>query len=53
MSREGTGNIHRECEVEVLMSMEEAVNLHGWLGAKIDEWREVVSRIPQDNTPGV
>ena len=47
MSREGTGNIHRECEVEVLMSMEEAVNLHRWLGAKIEEWRKV----QEDNPP--
>ena len=37
--RAGTNNIQRECEVEVLMSMQEVVNLHRWLGAKIDEWR--------------
>ena len=42
------GSIHRECEVEVLMSMSEAVNLHQWIGTKIDEWRKVSSSIPQD-----
>ena len=53
INREGTSNIQREWEVEVLMSMEEAVSLHRWLGAKIDEWREIGLRIPKDNTPEV
>ena len=39
ISRETTLNVRRECEIEVMMSMEEAVNLHGRLGAKIEEWR--------------
>ena len=51
ISRDNTTNIQRECEVEVLMSMEEAVSLHTWLGAKIDEWRKVDLSIPQDNPP--
>ena len=39
IERSATRNIQRECEVEVLMSMQEAVNLHRWLGSRIDEWR--------------
>ena len=33
------------------MSMEEAVNLHTWLGDKIEEWRKVGLSIPQDKPP--
>ena len=51
VSRAVKTNIQRECEVEVLMSMEEAVNLHTWLGDKIEEWRKVGLSIPQDNPP--
>ena len=40
VKREGTFNIQRECEIEVLMSMQNAVNLHRWLGNRIDEWRD-------------
>ena len=41
ISRDSTKNIQRECEVEVLMSMTEAINLHKWIGAKIEEWRKI------------
>ena len=51
VSREGTNGIQREYEVEVLMSMEEAVNLHRWIGDKIDTWRKVALSIPKDNSP--
>lgn len=51
ISRGGTKGIQRECEVEVLMSMDEAVSLHQWIGAKIDQWRKVGPSIPQDNSP--
>ena len=44
-------SVQREWEVEVLMSMEEAVNLHRWIGTKIDEWRKVDLSIPQDTPP--
>ena len=47
ISRETTPNIQRECEVEVMMSMEVAVSLHGWLGAKIEEWRAISEQSPE------
>ena len=51
ISRDVTrGSVHRECEVEVLMSMNEAVSLHKWIGTKIDEWRKVSSSTPQDDS---
>ena len=49
ISREDAQNIQRECEVEVLMSMAEAVNLYRWLGTKIEEWRQIASSVPKDN----
>ena len=49
IGRDDTESVHRECEVEVLMSMEEAVSLHQWIGTKIDEWRKVSLSIPKDN----
>ena len=51
ISRDSKSAIHRELEVEVLMSMEKAVSLHTWLGDKIDEWRKVDLSIPQDDQP--
>ena len=50
IDRESATNIQRECEVEVLMSMDEAVNLHRWIGAKIEEWRKVDLSIPQNDS---
>lgn len=47
----GTGDIQRECEVEVIMSMAEAVSLHRWIGDKIDEWRKVGLSIPREDSP--
>ena len=51
ISREGATNIQREVEVEVLMSMEEAVHFHRWIGEKIDEWRKVDLSIPKEDSP--
>ena len=51
ISRDSTKNIQREYEVEVLMSMNEAVNLHQWIGVKIEEWRKIGLSIPQDDSP--
>ena len=44
-------NVQREWEVEVLMSLDEAENLHRWIGTRIDEWRKIGRSIPQDNPP--
>ena len=38
--RDESSHIQRECEVEVLMSMDEAESLHRWIGEKIEEWRK-------------
>lgn len=40
IARDSTRNIRRECEVEVMMSMQEAVSLHRWLGSQIEGWRK-------------
>ena len=48
ISRDIDGNIQRDYEVEILMNMTEAVNLHEWIGDKIDEWRKINPDIPQD-----
>lgn len=40
-SRKGQSSLERELEVEVIMGMDEAVTLHGWLGSKIDEWQKL------------
>ena len=41
INRNASTEVHRECEVEVLMSMGEAINLHRWLEDKIEEWRRL------------
>ena len=51
ISRDAPDSIQRECEVEVLMSMSEAVSLHQWIGTKIEEWRKIDLSIPRDNSP--
>ena len=51
ISRDGTTNVQREFEVEVLMSMEEAVSLYEWLGDKIAQWRKTDLSIPQQDPP--
>ena len=50
--RDGSSNILRECEVEVLMSMEDAVVLHGWIGEKIEQWRKIGLGLPDEDTRG-
>ena len=47
--RTGTNNVQRECEVEVLMSMQDAVNLHRWLESRIEEWRTIEANSPSVN----
>jgi hypothetical protein len=44
--RIGPEGIEREMEVQVMMSMEEAIRLHSWLGGKIEEWRSATSQPP-------
>ena len=51
IARKTTSDVQRECEVEVLMSMDDAVSIHKWLGQKIAEWRKVALSIPKSNSP--
>ena len=48
VDRAETTSIQREFEVEVLMSMQEAIKLHSWLGTKIEEWRKIGPSIAHD-----
>ena len=41
IERDVTEGVQREFEVEVLMSMQEARNLHQWLGTKVEEWNNI------------
>ena len=41
IERDVTEGVRRESEVEVMMSMQEARNLHQWLGARIEEFQRI------------